>query len=89
MSAGIDYLQQYMDWTRKNYFTLLGIILILCVVWWNYATIERRMVTVARDCNDFWVDQIVRSCPVLLNKNNEFNPLINGSMEIKITELEI
>jgi len=64
-----DYWKAYTTWLSKNMFTMIGIIIIAGLVLFEVATVEKQKVTVAQNCNKYWVKQIEKVCPQLLNNN--------------------
>ena len=57
----------FMEWVRKNPLTLLGILFILLVVVYNQTTIESQKQEVLDSCNEYYMAEIERVCPMLNN----------------------
>lgn len=68
--------QQYKEWVKKNHFTMIGIIIILAIVWWYYATVEVRIYNAVQDCNEYWREAVNRSCPVLFSMPQNNAPVL-------------
>lgn len=50
-------------WIRRNWFTLLGIIIILLVVGYYMSNVEDRVIVKVKECNQYWRERMVRYCP--------------------------
>ena len=59
--------------------TFYGILIILCMVWWDYAFIETRVIDVANSCNEHWENEIKLSCPALLESGYSYGEML-GTM---------
>ena len=57
------FIPKYFEWVSKNYFTLIGIIIIVVVVGWYYNNVEVRVVEEINSCNDHWREQLKEICP--------------------------
>jgi len=48
----------YAVWFKKNWFTLLGIFIIIMAVLVDYATVQSQKMTAVKDCNAYWYKQL-------------------------------
>ena len=61
------------EWTKKNIFTVIGIIIILLVVWYDVVTVQTQKIEVVKKCNDHWQNQIKQYCPFLYENGVVYN----------------
>jgi len=52
-----------LDWFKKNHWTVWGIIIILCLTWYDVATVQVQKKEMLEECNEFWVKEVTRVCP--------------------------
>ena len=64
--------QKYAEWVKKNGFTVIGIIIILLVVWWNAATIDSQKKDLIDRCNAHWKSEVQKACPSVLTVGKPF-----------------
>jgi len=55
-------------WVKKNWLTVIGIIIILSIVWYEQTHIQEMREEITEECNEHWHDAIERSCPSLVEK---------------------
>lgn len=67
--------QIYSNWVKKNYFTLFGIIIILCIVWYDVATVQSKIKKEVDNCNAYYEDALEKVCPHVLGKYE--NTMVN------------
>ena len=60
----------FNTWVRKNWFTVVGIIIILSIVWYEQITIESRLQGAVNECNNHWFNAVKRTCPALSSSYN-------------------
>lgn len=65
-----ELLIGYNAWCKKNMFTVIGIAIILALVIFDYATVQKDKQDLVDKCNDYWFNQVERVCPVLFKQNN-------------------
>lgn len=63
-------MQRFNDWCKKNMFTVIGIFIILCLVLYDYATIQNDKRELVNRCNDYWFKQVKTVCPILSTQGN-------------------
>ena len=74
-----DTYSKLNNWVKKNIFTVIGIILILSIAWYDLATVQTSKVKVINECNLHWANQVRLTCPTLFENNvpnynsNSFN----------------
>ena len=59
--------EDYTNWVRKNWFTVVGIIVILSITWYQVSTVEVTKIEIAVACNEHWMEEIEKACPSILN----------------------
>jgi hypothetical protein len=64
---------QYNLWMKKNWFTMVAIIIVLLGLWIELSTVEVQKVKVAQDCNDAWINQVKTVCPGILARQSGFS----------------
>lgn len=52
----------YFDWVRQNWFTVVGIIIILCMVWWDVATVQTVIKEKVDACIEHYETEIAAKC---------------------------
>ena len=61
---------KFNDWCRKNMFTIIAIAIIIGLVIYDYATIQKDKQELLNQCNEFWFNQVERVCPILSTQTN-------------------
>ena len=70
----------YAGWVKKNLFTMIGIILILCIALWDVNHTQQAQIEVAKDCIEHYEKQLALSCPWVLGHSYKVADL-NRSVE--------
>lgn len=65
LGDAIKDAHKFNNWVKKNWFTMIGIIVVLLAVWYDLATIQTQKVEVAKACNDHWHEQLRDTCTTL------------------------
>jgi len=63
------YWNQYKSWCHKNIFTVIGVLVILGMVWWNYSSCDSQKLDIANECNTHWRLEVAGKCPQLINSS--------------------
>ena len=73
-----EQILKYNNWVKKNWFTMVGIIIILGLVLFEIATVESDKVKISNECNKHWYAQVAKVCPALINDNTPKYELISN-----------
>lgn len=71
------------DRMKPDWFTLLAIILIVCITAWSYLTVDTRINDAINECNSHWHKEIETACPALYKNTNNQN-LIYGNFSFSL-----
>lgn len=66
LGESIGIAMKVNDWIKKNWLTVVGIIIILSIVWYDQANLQPKIKEAVDECNAHWHDEIERSCPLLV-----------------------
>ena len=61
-----EALGKYNDWVKKNWFTLVGIIIILLITWYDVATCQVRVKTEVDRCIEFYENEFKKINPTAI-----------------------
>lgn len=73
-----EAIRVYMEWARKNIFTILGIIIILLLVLYDSATVQYKIKTEVDKCNEYWVEEVKSVCPFAVSGG--YKPTVNDTL---------
>lgn len=59
----------FNQWFRKNWFTVVGIFLMLSITFYEMGTVEKQKADIVVRCNDYWYQKIQQYCPILYEKS--------------------
>ena len=62
-----EAISNYNNWVKKNLFTVIGIIIILSLVLYDVATVQKDKKDIVKDCNEYWRSELEYRCPNALN----------------------
>jgi len=65
--------QTLNDWVRKNWFTVVGIIIISIAVLVDINTVQQQRMKVGKECNDYWFQQVKAYCPAILQNGAQYD----------------
>jgi len=71
--------EDYNDWVKKNWLTVIGIIIILAVVWYDVATVQAKIKENVDKCNEYWQGEVERVCPALLGTMGWQGNMLNNT----------
>lgn len=77
-------LQNYNEWVKKNWFTLLGILIILLVVWYDTATNMATTKAKVDECIKFYEAQL-ELCHCI-GKQFNYEPRVIGNLTVLMNE---
>lgn len=77
-------MTNWNEWVRANWFTVMGIIIILCVTWYDVSQSPARVKSTVDECNMFWQKQVELACPVLADGTFDYGKALQD-MPINIT----
>ena len=64
----MNKLDLYFEWVMNNWFTVLGMIVILSITWYQVSTVEGAKTNIAVECNKYWIEQVEKACPQILER---------------------
>lgn len=83
--APIAPMKKYNDWVKKNIFTMIGIIIIMVMVLFEMTTVETQKIAVANKCNEYWLENLERTCPILFESGDKFDIETSGLINIDLS----
>jgi len=60
-----ETLKGYNRWVKENWFTVIGIIIILGITWYDVATVQAQKYDLVEECNHHWRTQTKGVCGTL------------------------
>ena len=83
----MNAINLYIEWVKKNMFTVIGIIIILLITMYDVATVQKQKMDVLNkvtyECNKFYVKEVKKVCPALFADSTytpEYTPSFNLSL---------
>lgn len=61
---------KYTEWVKKNWITMIGIIIILSITWYDVATVQSQKQDAVNDCNAHWKKEVEKVCPAITQGYN-------------------
>jgi hypothetical protein len=73
-----DTWKRYEKWVRREWFTMIAIIIILILVLVDLGLVQDRIVDTVKKCNTHWKGEISGKCPSILENATWINLDENG-----------